>query len=56
MYEKVLRSFERDWSDMPDKTMIMLYYLLLVVPGENSDGVVKERSRELAERPVDETK
>lgn len=34
---------------------IMLHYLLLVVPGENGDSMVKERSRKLAECLVDET-
>ena len=33
----------------------VLQYLLFVVPGENCDGMVKERSRELAKRLVDET-
>jgi hypothetical protein len=31
---------------------VVLQYLLLVVPGENDDGVVKDRSCKLAERLV----
>lgn len=55
-YEKAGLSLGKR-SARPEKMACdWLKHLLLVVPGENGDGMVKERSRELAPYPVNETK